>query len=127
MEHEELTKKIIGCFYRVYNALGNGFLEKVYENALAVELRREGLVFGQQVEVEVCYRDEIVGKYIADFIVGECVVVEIKAMISIGNVEKAQVINYLKATGNGVGLILNFGKDADVKRVYWEHEKKEQD
>ena len=120
MKCEGITEKIIGCFYRVYNILGYGFLEKVYENALAIEFRKEGLKFGKQVGIQVLYDEKVVGDYIADFIVEEKVVVEVKAMIGIGGIEKAQVINYLKATGKEVGLLLNFGKKAEVNRVYWE-------
>lgn len=119
MKYEDLTEKIIGCFYKVYNTLGSGFLEKVYENALAIEFEKAGLKFGKQVGISVMYDDKNVGDYIADFIVEGKIVVEIKAMVGIGSVEKAQVINYLKATGNGVGLLLNFGKTAEVSRVYW--------
>ena len=120
MKYEELTEKIIGCFYRVYNVLGYGFLEKVYENALAIEFEREGLKFGKQVGIQVVYGGKVVGDYIADFIIDGEVVVEIKAMVGVGVVEKAQLINYLKATGKGVGLLLNFGKKAEIKRVFWE-------
>ncbi len=129
MEYEKLTEKIIGCFYKVYNILGYGFLEKVYENALAIEFEKIGLKFGKQVRIEVLYDEKIVGDYVADFIVSSRddsdepdgkVVVEIKAMLGINGIHKAQVINYLKATGNGIGLILNFGKKAEVGRVYWD-------
>ena len=99
----------------------NGFLEKVYENALAVEFRKAGLKFGKQVGFSVMYDNEVVGDYVADFLVEGKVIVECRAMVCIGSNEKAQVINYLKATGNGVGLLLNFGREAEVKRVYWEH------
>lgn len=119
MKHEELTERIIGCFYKVYNTLGNGFLEKVYENALAIEFDKVGLKFGKQVGIEVLYDEKIVGNYIADFIVEGKVVVEVKALSEVGGTEQAQLINYLKATGNGVGLLLNFGKSADVRRAFW--------
>ena len=120
MKYEELTEKIIGCFYRVYNILGYGFLEKVYENALAVEFEKEGLKFGKQVGIQVVYEEKIVGDYVADFIIGDRVVVEVKALVGVGVTEKAQLINYLKATGKEIGLLLNFGKRAEVKRVFWE-------
>ena len=124
-KYKELTERIIGCFYRVYNVLGNGFLEKVYENALAIEFEKEGLKFGKQVGIQVVYEERVVGDYVADFIVEERVVVEVKALVSVGSVEKAQVINYLKVTGKQVGLLLNFRREAEVKRVYWD--KSEQD
>lgn len=114
--HKELTEKIIGCFYGVYNKLGYGFLEKVYENALVIEFRKVGLKFGKQVPIQVVYDDEIVGEYVADFIVEGKVVVEVKASKSLGTIDEAQLINYLKATGIRVGLLLNFGKEAEIKR-----------
>ena len=120
MKHEELTERIIGIFYKVYNSLGYGFLEKVYENALAVEFRKEGLGFGQQVPVRVFYEGEIVGDYFADFIVEDKVVVEVKANRGLSGVNEAQLLNYLKATGKDVGLLLNFGKEADFKRRIFE-------
>jgi GxxExxY protein len=120
MKHGDITGKIIKCFYNVYNILGYGFLEKVYENALAEEFRREGLNFGQQVSFEVLFRDKIVGKYVADFIIEDRVVVEVKAMSGIGGSEKAQLLNYLKATGIEVGLVLNFGKEAEFERMFFE-------
>ncbi len=119
-KYKELTEKIIGCFYRVYNILGHGFLEKVYENALAIEFGKEGLKFGKQVGTQVVYDEKVVGDYIADFIIDGKVVVEVKALAGVGVVEKAQVINYLKATDKEVELLLNFGKKAEVKRVFWE-------
>ena len=119
LKHEELTKKIIGIFYRVYDELGFGFLERVYENALAVEFRHEGLSFGQQVPIEVCYRDEVVGKYFADFIVEGKVVVEIKADKFLGDDGEKQLLNYLRSTGKEVGLLLGFCKEADFKRKVW--------
>ncbi|HDL02204.1 MAG TPA: GxxExxY protein [Candidatus Pacearchaeota archaeon] len=120
MKHEELTSEIIGIFYRVYNVLGYGFLEKVYENALAYEFRKAGLKFGQQVGISVLYEGEVMGDYFADFIVEGKVVVEVKAIRDFGGTEEAQLLNYLKATGNEVGLLLNFGKDAKVKRMVFD-------
>ena len=120
MKYGDLTEKIIGCFYRVYNTLGYGFLEKVYENALAIEFEKEGLKFGKQVGIEVLYDEKIVGTYVADFIVEGKVVVEVKALVGFGGTEKAQLLNYLKATGIEVGLLLNFGKKADFERMLFE-------
>jgi len=122
MKHEELTERIIGIFYRVYNELGYGFLEKVYENALAVEFRREGLEFGQQVSLTVYYKGENVGDYFADFIIEDKVVVEVKALIDFSGNEKGQLLNYLRATGLEVGLVLNFGKEAGIKRKVLDNE-----
>jgi len=120
MKHEELTEKIIGVFYRVYNELGYGFLEKVYERALAFEFKKEGLVFERQVPIKVLYKGEVMGDYVADFIVDGKVIVEVKALQEVGGAEGAQLLNYLRATGNSVGLLLNFGRKAEVKRKVYE-------
>jgi len=122
MKYEGLTSDIIRIFYKVYNELGYGFLEKVYENALAVEFRREGLKFGQQVPVRVFYKGEIVGDYFADFIVEGKVVVEVKALADFSGNEKGQLLNYLRATDKEVGLVLNFGKEAGIKRKILDNE-----
>ena len=120
MLHGDLTERIIGIFYKVYNTLGYGFLEKVYENALAFEFKRAGLKFGKQVPIGVLYEGEVMGEYFADFIVEGKVVVEVKALSCFGGTEKAQLLNYLKATGLEVGLLLNFGKKADFERMIFE-------
>ena len=120
MKHEELTERIIGVFYRVYNELGYGFLEKVYERALAFEFREAGLSFERQVPIKVLYKGEAMGDYVADFIVEGKVIVEVKAMIGLTGIDEAQLLNYLKATGNGVGLLLNFGRKAEVKRKVYD-------
>jgi GxxExxY protein len=115
MEENEVTERVIGCFYNVYNALGYGFLEKVYERALAIEFEKVGLKFGRQVPVDVCYDGRVVGEHIADFIV-ENIVVEIKAIRELTECDGKQLLNYLRVTGNRVGLILNFGREAEIKR-----------
>lgn len=111
-----MTEKIIGCFYNVYNTLGYGFLEKVYERALAIEFEKVGLKFGRQVPVDVCYEGKVVGEYVADFIVEDRVVAEIKAIRELTECDGKQLLNYLRVTGNRVGLVLNFGREAEVKR-----------
>ncbi len=116
-KHKELTEKIIGCFYRVYNTLGSGFLEKIYENTLALEFSEAGLSFIKQAPVRVFYKNKIMGDYFADFIVDGKVIVEVKALNNFCGSEEAQLINYLKATGIEVGLLLNFGKEAGIKRM----------
>jgi len=116
MRDEEFTEKIIEAFYRVYNCLGYGFLERVYERALAVEFGRMGLVFGRQVPIKVLYEDVIVGDYVADFIVEGKVVVEIKAIRELTDCDGKQLLNYLRVTGKNVGLLLNFGRKAEIKR-----------
>ncbi len=116
--HEELTDKIIRCFYNVYNGLGYGFLEKVYENALLIELRNSGLVAENQVSIKVYYLGLEVGNYYADILVENKVILELKA----GDMEQTiinhelQLTNYLKATNYEVGLLLLFGIKPQVKR-----------
>jgi len=105
----KLTEAITGCAINVSNALGSGFLEKVYENALCVELHARGLSFEQQKPLDVIYRGVIVGEYKADIFVENSIVVELKVAKAIDEIHKAQMINYLKTTGMRVGLILNFG------------------
>jgi len=117
-EHDPLTEKIIGCAYAVANTLGPGFLEKIYENALAHELRKAGLQARQQHSINVTYDGVIVGEYFADLLVDGCVVVEIKAVKKLDEIHMAQCINYLKATGLHVCLLINFGSaKVQVKRV----------
>ncbi|MEX1254174.1 MAG: GxxExxY protein [Dehalococcoidia bacterium] len=114
----EVTQRIIGAAYEVYHELGYGFLEKVYENALAMELRRVGLNVVAQAEIEVKYKGEVAGIYYADLLVDGKVICEIKSGQEIAGAHQAQLLNYLKATGIKVGLILNFGpKRVDVKRM----------
>ena len=114
--HEELTGKIIKAFYTVYNTLGHGFLEKVYENALMIELRKIGLHSDQQKKIEVFYESQRVGEYFADIIVEDIVILELKAAETIAPEHEAQLINYLKATKIEVGLLLNFGPKPQVVR-----------
>jgi GxxExxY protein len=115
---DRITEKIIGCVHQVSNVLGPGFLEKVYENALAVELGQMGLRVAQQQRIEVRYRSVLVGEFVADILVEECVIVEIKAVKSFEDIHTAQCVNYLKATGLQVCLLVNFGAPrAIVKRI----------
>ena len=114
----EITEKIIGCAYGVANAMGCGFLEKVYENALRIELQRVGLVVSQQHPIPVMWRGEMVGDYYADRLVEGCVIVELKAVKAFDEIHMAQCLNYLKATGHRICLLMNFGKpQIDVKRI----------
>lgn len=106
----ELTQRIIGCSYEVSNSLGAGFLEKVYENALAIEMRSAGLRFSQQQSLPVFYKGALVGDFIADFVVDELVILELKAVKSLDDVHAAQCLNYLRATGLWICLLLNFGR-----------------
>ena len=120
--HNDLTDKVIKVFYRVYNILGFGFLEKVYENAMAIELLIDGLNIKIQQSIKVYYKNREVGFYVADIIVNNYVIVEIKAAESICEEHEAQLLNYLKATDIEVGLLLNFGKQAQVKRKVYSEE-----
>ena len=114
--HQELTSKIISCFYKVYNTLGFGFLEKVYENAMLIELNEIGLLTERQKPISVFYNEKLVGEYFADLIVENKVIIELKAAESLIEEHELQLINYLKATDIEVGLLLNFGKKPEVRR-----------
>ena len=112
----ELTEKIIGCAYTVFNTLGSGFLEKVYENALKLEIEKEGLKVTQQPPINVLYGGQTVGEYFADLIVSDKVIVELKAIDSLNKIHEVQLVNYLKATGFRVGLLINFGEAIKIVR-----------
>jgi len=114
--HEEITEKIIKSYFKVYNTLGYGFLEKVYENALAIELRKNGLEVKCQYPISVLYESEIVGDYYADIIVNNIVIIELKAAKEISEENECHLINYLKATNIELGLLMNFGKEAEYRR-----------
>lgn len=107
--HGDLTYKIIGAAMRVHRTLGHGFLEKVYENSLLVSLRKDGIVAEQQVPIKVIFEGVVVGDYFADILVDKRVILELKACDRIMDIHKAQALNYLKATGTALALILNFG------------------
>jgi len=123
-KHKELTEKIINIFYRVYNKLGYGFLEKVYENAMMIELKREGILTVSQSPIKVFYDGEVIGEYYADILVDNKVIVEIKASKRLVEENEAQLLNYLKATDIEVGLLLNFGPKPEVKRKAFDHTRK---
>ena len=123
-KHGEVTEQIIGAFYEVYNRLGYGFLEKVYENALAIEVAERGLAVVQQQPITVGYRGRVVGEYFADLLVEGRVVVELKAAARILEQHEAQLLNYLKATPYEVGLLCNFGPKAGVRRRVYDNGKK---
>ena len=114
--HSEITSKIIACFFKVYNTLGYGFLERVYENAMRVELERQGLAVAAQVPIKVYYEGVMVGDYVADLSVEDAVIVELKAAASLEKAHEAQLMNYLRATGMEVGLLLSFGPKAEFSR-----------
>jgi GxxExxY protein len=124
MNEDDLTQKIIGCAYKVHNALGPGFLEKVYENALRIELEKLGLRVKQQEPINVSYEGQVVGEYYADLWVNECVVVELKALQTLVKQHEVQLVNYLAATNIDSGLLLNFGPSVQVKRKFREYKTK---
>jgi GxxExxY protein len=123
-KYKELTDKIIRIFYKVYNKLGYGFLEKVYENAMIIEFKREGIPAISQYPIEVFYQDETIGEYYADIFVDEKVIVEIKAAKHLVEENEAQLLNYLKATDIEVGLLFNFGAKPEVKRKAFDNIRK---
>jgi len=125
LKHSDITGKILGVFFKmVYHRLGYGFLEKVYENAMAIELRRMGIKAEQQVKINVYYAGQIVGEYFADFVVEDVVIVELKAVRYILKEHEAQLLNYLRATPYEVGLLLNFGPKPDFRRRVFDNERK---
>jgi GxxExxY protein len=123
-KHGELTDQIIGAFFEVYNSLGYGFLEKVYEYALAHRLQQQGLAVAQQVPLNVYFDGVIVGQYFADVMVNDLVILELKATDAIADAHTAQLRNYLRATTCEVGLLLNFGPKAEFVRQVMDNTRK---
>lgn len=120
----EITEKIIKSFYKVYNNLGYGFLEKVYENSMFIELSGMGLFVEKQKAIKVFYNENKVGDYYADLVVEESVILELKAAETLCEEHEFQLINYLKATDIEVGLLLNFGKKPEFRRKVFSNENK---
>jgi GxxExxY protein len=125
VKHEEITNRIIQAFYTVYHTLGYGFLEKVYENALALELRSAGMSVVQQAPIKVYYAGTVVGEYSADLLVADAVIVEVKVAEALVPEHEAQLLNYLRATPYEVGLLLNFGRKAEIRRKVFDNERKD--
>ena len=124
MLHHQITDKILRAFYNVYNDLGHGFLEKVYENALVHELREMGMNVSQQRPINVYYDNVLVGEFFADVIVENAVIVELKAVGALHEIHSNQLINYLKATEIEVGLLLNFGEKPEFIRKILTNDRK---
>lgn len=124
MTNDDLTKMIIGCAYKVHNTLGSGFLEKVYENALRIELEKLGRRVKQQEPINVRYEGQVVGEYYADLWVDDSVVIELKAVQTLIKRHEVQLVNYLAATNIDNGLLLNFGSSVEVKRKFREYRPK---
>jgi len=121
MNINDLTYKVIGCAYKVHNTLGPGFLEKVYENALTLELKRQGIYARQQVKLPVFYEDQQVGLYFPDLWIEEQLIIEIKATLTLAPEHELKLIHYLAATGIDNGLLINFGNTVQIKRKFREY------
>lgn len=120
----DLTEQVLKAFYKVYNTLGYGFLEKVYVNALILELKKMSIHAAIQHPIQVHYDGSLVGEYFADLLIHDCIIVEVKATKSLTLENEAQLLNYLKATNIEVGLLLNFGPKPEVKRKLFDNNKK---
>jgi len=119
MDFDRLTETVIGCAFKVYNELGDGFLESVYENCMMIELQRAGLRAENQKELTVCYQGEVVGSFQTDIIVEDCLIVELKAVSQLVKKHEVQLVNYLTATNKPTGLLLNFGENGvEVRRKF---------
>lgn len=117
MDYKDVTEVIIGCAYRVYNKIGFGFLESVYEKCLLIELREAGLDAESQKTITIYYDGEIVGEFVADIIINDTIILELKSVRRVIRAHEVQMVNYLVATGKPIGLILNFGeRKVEVKR-----------
>jgi GxxExxY protein len=124
MLNEDKTGRIIEAFYKVYNTLGYGFLEKVYHNTLLIELERMGFYCQSKFPVKVYYEGYMVGDYYADIIVDECIILELKVAEALCDEHEYQLINYLKATNIEIGLLLNFGRKPQFKRKIFTNDRK---
>lgn len=124
LKHSELTDIILKCFYDVYNELGNGFLEAVYQNALGMLLQENGLTIRMQHDLPVFFRGKHVGNYAADIIVDDKVILELKACRCLEPTHEAQLLHYLRATEIEVGLLLNFGNKPEFKRLVFDNRRK---
>jgi GxxExxY protein len=121
--YSEITEKIIEAAFTVHRILGFGFLEKVYENALVIELENRGLKVDQQKSLRVYYKEQIAGEYILDLLVEDKIIVEVKALKQLIEIHEIQLLNYLKGCNLQVGLLINFGPSVEIKRRYQKSEK----
>jgi len=124
MKYEDITEKIIKSFYNIYNTLGYGFLEKVYENAMMIDLRKAGLRCENQFPIKVFYQNEIIGEYFADILVENKIIIELKAIKQLLKQAEAQLLNYLSSTKIEVGLLMNFGEKPEIKRKIFDNKLK---
>lgn len=121
LEDQKVTSKIIACAYKVHNTLGSGFLEKVYENAMVIELGKVGLKVEPQARIKVWYEGQSVGNYYADLLVEDRVIIELKAVVALCQEHEVQLVNYLVATQINTGLLINFGESVTIKRKFREY------
>ncbi len=124
LKHGDLTERILGVFYHVYNELGNGFLESVYEESMTIALRQDGILASQQVPVPVWFRGHKVGDFRVDLLVENSVLIEVKCARTIEPIHEAQVLHYLKSTEVEIGLLLNFGPTPQIRRFIFSNERK---
>ena len=119
MEYEKITEKIIGCAFTVFNQMGSGYLESVYERCMLIELKKAGLYAKSQHPIKVLYENQIVGEFISDLIIEESIIVELKAISQLTKIHEAQLVNYLVSTGKDIGLLINFGPEkVQIKRKF---------
>ena len=126
LEDKELTEKIIACAFKVHQQLGSGFVEKVYENAMIIELRKLGFAVKQQSPITVYYEGKHVGEYFVDILVENRIICELKAVQQLASEHEMQLVNYLTATGHNTGLLFNFGNSVTIKRKFREYRKPDQ-
>nr|WP_315231611.1 GxxExxY protein [uncultured Flavobacterium sp.] len=122
--HKELSESILKIFYDVYNELGYGFLEKVYQNAMYLELKSQGFKVEPQKQIKVYYKNELVGDFFADLLINDLIILELKACDSLVKAHYVQTLNYLKATNIEIGLLLNFGERPEIKRLIFTNNRK---
>lgn len=122
-KYNTITQQIIGCAFKVHNQLGPGFLEKIYENALVIELTKAGLQALPQHPIQVFYDNQIIGNYFADIVIENEIIIEVKAIEKLNPLHEVQLVNYLSATGLELGLLINFGRSVDIKRKYKDYYK----
>ena len=123
-KHSELTGKILGAFFQLHKEMGFGFSEKIYQAAFAILLEELGLVVEQQKPIRVYFHNKVVGEYVADMVVNNVVLLELKAIEKLADVHSAQLLNYLKSTEIEVGLLLNFGPQAEFRRKIYDNSRK---
>jgi len=124
LKHADLTDKLIGIYYELYNELGHGFLESVYQKAFALVLRQEGIAYQQQTPIHVVFRGEELGEFFADLLVESSVLIELKAVRALEKAHERQLLNYLRATNIEIGLLFNFGPAPQFRRLAFDNSRK---